>query len=111
LLRKLRPADAQDQVTAMLDRDPAACVSLDDPGGVARLLGSLWEVGAEKQVTALADRAILRVCLDDPRAVMSGSVPDTQGKPRRQPAPGGLSGSGQKRYQPPDPLLGFLENL
>ena len=38
LLHKLREADAQDQVTALLDRDPAARVSLDDPHGVARLL-------------------------------------------------------------------------
>jgi hypothetical protein len=63
LLRKLRPTDAQDQVTAMLDRDPAACVSLDDPGGVARLLGSLREADARDQVTTLADRVAAHVPL------------------------------------------------
>ena len=35
-----------------------AHVSLDDTIGVARLLQDLWEVGAQDQVTALADRAI-----------------------------------------------------
>jgi hypothetical protein len=43
LLRKLRAAGAQDQAAALLDRDPAARVSLDDPYGVACLLESLQE--------------------------------------------------------------------
>ena len=63
LLSRLRAAGAQEQVTALLARDPAAGVSLDDPfgerdaaGGVDRLLGSLRAAGADEQATALTDR-------------------------------------------------------
>jgi hypothetical protein len=45
-LAELRRADAHEQVTAMLRRDPAAHAALDDPGRVARLLDSLREAGA-----------------------------------------------------------------
>jgi hypothetical protein len=70
LLRQLRAVGAQDQVTAMLDRDPAARASLDDPGGVARLLDSLREAGAQDQVTAMLDRdPAARASLDDPGGV------------------------------------------
>ena len=70
LLRKLQAAGAQDQVTTLLDRDPAARISLDDPGGVARLLDSLREAGAWNQVTTLLDRdPAARVSLDDPGGV------------------------------------------
>ena len=41
LLDNLRELAAQAQATALLSRDPAACVSLDDSGDVARLLGNL----------------------------------------------------------------------
>ena len=41
-----REAGAQDQAAALLARDPAAHVALDDPEGVAWLLGSLREAGA-----------------------------------------------------------------
>ena len=57
--------------SALLDRDPAAHVPLDDPGGLAALLGSLRKAGAEQQATALADRAAAHVPLDDPLAVSS----------------------------------------
>jgi hypothetical protein len=57
LLDKLREAGVQDQVTALLRRDPAAHARLDDEFGVARLLHSLREAGAQDQVTALAARA------------------------------------------------------
>ena len=40
---------------ALADR-AAAHAPLDDPGGVARLLGGLWQAGADEQVAALADR-------------------------------------------------------
>ena len=56
LLDSLREAGAQEQVTALLRRDPAAHVPLDDPDAVARLLDSLREAGAQEQATALADR-------------------------------------------------------
>ncbi len=70
LLGSLWGAGTEQQVTtALLRRDPAAHVPLDDPGAVARLLGILREAGAERQVTALADRAAAHVPLDDPGAV------------------------------------------
>jgi hypothetical protein len=56
LVRALREAGAQDQVSALLRRDPAAHVSLESPYGVADLLDALWEVGAQDQVSALLRR-------------------------------------------------------
>ena len=56
LLDSLRGAGAQEQVTALLRRDPAAHVSLEDPGAVARLLDSLRKVGAREQAATLAER-------------------------------------------------------
>jgi hypothetical protein len=56
LLHKVRKADTQDQVAALLSRDPAARVSLDDPRAVARLLDELREAGAQDQVAALLSR-------------------------------------------------------
>jgi hypothetical protein len=47
---------ADQQVTALLGRDPAAHVTLDDPDAVASLLDSLRAAGADQQVTALAAR-------------------------------------------------------
>ena len=70
LLESLRrEAGAAEQAAALLHRDPAAHVSLDNPVDVTRLLDSLRRVGAQEQVTALADRAAAHVPLDDPRAV------------------------------------------
>ena len=40
----------------LLHRDPAAHVSLDDPGAVAACWDSLREAGADEQATALAGR-------------------------------------------------------
>jgi hypothetical protein len=71
LLDSLRAAGTDEQVTALLHRDPAAHVSLGDPGAVARLLGSLREAGAADQVTALATRAAVGAPLGDPAAVSS----------------------------------------
>ena len=59
----------EEQVTALLDRDPAAHASLEDLDAVAGLLGALWAVGAAGQVTALADRAAAHIPLNDPAAV------------------------------------------
>ncbi len=56
LLGKLRESGAREQAAALLARDPAAQVSLDDLGAVASLLGKLRESGADEQVTTLADR-------------------------------------------------------
>ena len=71
LLRELRAAGAQEQVTALLARDPAAHVALDAPYGVSILLDGLRAAGAQEQVTALADRAAALVPLDNPYGVVS----------------------------------------
>ena len=57
------------QVTTLLDRDPAAHTSLDNPAGVARLLGALRRAGASGQVTTLPDRAAAHTSLDNPAVV------------------------------------------
>jgi hypothetical protein len=54
LLDRLREAGAE-QAAALADR-AAADVSLDDPDGVAWLLGSLQEAATEQQAAALAER-------------------------------------------------------
>jgi NgoMIV restriction enzyme len=54
----------------LLARDPAACATLDDPYGVARLLDSLREVDARQQAEALLARdPAAHVALFDPRSV------------------------------------------
>jgi ribosomal protein L10 len=64
LLEALREAGASGQVTTLADR-AAAHASLDDPGGMALLLG-LYTAAASGQITTLADRAAAHVSLDDP---------------------------------------------
>ena len=60
----------QHQAAALLARDPAAHVSLDDPGGVAVLLGSLRGAGAHDQAAALLARdPAAHVSLDSPEGV------------------------------------------
>ena len=68
LLDSLREAGANEQIAALLHRDPAAHVSLDSPG-VGWLLYRLREAGANEQAAALADRAVAHISLDDPRTV------------------------------------------
>jgi hypothetical protein len=70
LLRSLQEAHARDQIIALLGRDPAARVSLDDPRATAWLLESLLEVGAVGQATVLADRGAAHAPLGDPHVVM-----------------------------------------
>ena len=53
----MREARADDAARTLLDRDPAAQVSLDDPEGVAKLLQALREAGADDAARTLADRA------------------------------------------------------
>ena len=66
LLRDLRGAGAQDQVTVLASR-AAMHVPLNDTIGVARLLESLREAGAQDQAAALLDRDLAAcVSLDDP---------------------------------------------
>jgi hypothetical protein len=69
LLGVLREVGATGQITALLDRDPAAHASLDNPDAVAALLGTLREVGARAQATTLARRAAAHASLDNPYAV------------------------------------------
>ena len=66
LLGSLLEAGAQEQAAALLRRDPAAHVSLDDGHGVAELLDALLEADAEEQFMALVHRA---ASLGDPAAV------------------------------------------
>jgi hypothetical protein len=70
LLGRLRRAAAREQVFALLHRDPAAYVSLDDPGMVARLLGMLRAPAVREQAAALLRRdPAAHVSLDDPGMV------------------------------------------
>ena len=57
LLDRLRDVGGDGQVAALLARDPAAHVCLDDSRAVSWLLEKLREVGADEQVTASAERA------------------------------------------------------
>ena len=65
----LREAGAQDQVTALLVRDPAAHAALDNPWSVLHLLDALREAGAQDQVTVLLARVAGHAALDDPAGV------------------------------------------
>ena len=70
LLRGLRAAGADEQVAALLHRDPAAHVALEDPQGVSFLLGALRAAGADEQVAALLHRdPAAHVALDNPQGV------------------------------------------
>ena len=64
-------AGAGGQVAALLARDPAAHVSLDDLGGVILLLDQLRRARAHEQAAALASRAAAHVPLDNPGGVAS----------------------------------------
>jgi hypothetical protein len=60
---------ADEQAAALLARDPAARVSLDDPAAVAGLLDSLRREGANEQAAALDARYDAHAPLDDPSAM------------------------------------------
>src|SRR5204862_108953 len=63
---------AHEQATALLARDPAAHVPLDDPSAVASLLRELREADADEQAAALLARdPAAHTALDNPRAVAS----------------------------------------
>ncbi|MFD5123645.1 hypothetical protein ACFWOE_31430, partial [Streptomyces sp. NPDC058385] len=53
LLRALREAGAEEQITALLARAPAAHTALNNPRHVSNLLRALREAGMEEQITAL----------------------------------------------------------
>src|SRR5262249_25051293 len=69
LLRTLRDVGADEQVSALLARDPATHAALDDASAVARLLGTLREAGADEQVTILAGRLAAHAELHNPSAL------------------------------------------
>ena len=70
LLGTLLEADApREQVTVLLQSDPATHVSLESPYAVAHLLDRLREADAPGQVTALAGRAAAHAPLENPAAV------------------------------------------
>ena len=69
LLEQLRTVGADDQITTLLTRDPAAQVPLDNPHSVAFLLGELAKIEADDQITTLAGRAATHVSLDNPNGV------------------------------------------
>ena len=76
LLGVLWNTGAQDQVTALLDRDPAARVTLDDPDAVSALLKILLKAGAHDQITALLRRdPAARVSLDARRSSEVWPIP------------------------------------
>ena len=56
---------AADQTTALLARDPAAQVTLDQPYEVARLFNWLCTIGATTQAALLAARAAAQAPIDD----------------------------------------------
>jgi hypothetical protein len=56
LLEALRGMGEREGIAALLARDPAAHVVLDDPHGIARLLDHLRDAGAEENLRALVDR-------------------------------------------------------
>jgi hypothetical protein len=86
----LKEAGAQDQATALLARDPAAHVALDNPEGAGRQLIRLREAGAKDQAAALAARA----------AILAPSTSPTAW-PRCWAACGdGAGGSGPPRWPP-----------
>lgn len=75
LLWVLRQISAHDQIQALLARDPAAHVTVDDPAAITELLRVLQHIGeggrvqTSAQIHALAKRAAVGAALDDPAAV------------------------------------------
>ena len=69
LLWAMANADADDQVEALLARNPAAHANLDDCYAVSRLVLALWNAGADEQVGILASRAAGHANVTDPYGV------------------------------------------
>jgi uncharacterized protein YidB (DUF937 family) len=65
LLNALRAVGADEEIRALLARDPGRHASLDRTGGVADLLGGLHAAGAGDAVRVLAARAAAEVSLED----------------------------------------------
>jgi hypothetical protein len=69
LLEELQEAGAQEQVSALLRRDPARQVAVHDEHAVLRLLNELVRLNAQEQAKTLAYRAAAYVTLDEPGRV------------------------------------------
>lgn len=69
LLNGLLDAGAEDQVNALVARDPATRASLGNIDYVVTLLKALRKAGANEQTIRLADRAADSASLDDPLGV------------------------------------------
>ncbi|MUN41676.1 hypothetical protein [Actinomadura litoris] len=69
VLDRLRQISADGEVTVLVADRVAANLAVEDPDGVASVLGRLWKAGAQEQAVALADRAAPRVALDNPHHV------------------------------------------
>jgi hypothetical protein len=69
LLARLRATGADQQIAALLARDPGRHAALDNPYGVAALLDGLRKAGAYDQAIALADRAAAYASVENPRGV------------------------------------------
>lgn len=67
MLGTLMAVDADEQVSRLLDRDPAGHATLDDPSSVATLLDALRLAGADEQIASLLDRdPASHASLDEP---------------------------------------------
>jgi hypothetical protein len=66
LLRALRRIGAEDQAHALLARDPATHVPINEPGFLNSLLLEMLELNARDQFTRLAARAARQIPIDDP---------------------------------------------
>ncbi|MFD0903304.1 hypothetical protein [Actinomadura sediminis] len=69
LLQLLRKTGAMEQVSALLDRDPAAHVRVDPLHSVSLLSRELLEAGAREQLAVLAARAAAHGPTDEPASV------------------------------------------
>ncbi|OEJ22940.1 hypothetical protein AR457_37655 [Streptomyces agglomeratus] len=64
LISGLETVGADEQIAALLGRDPASHVAVDDLTAIADLVDSLWAVGARDQVACLAERAASHTVLN-----------------------------------------------
>jgi hypothetical protein len=89
LLDALREAGATSQVTALLDRDPAAHASLDKPHIVRRLLDTLLEARTSAQAAELIERLpaagmFQLFCAQEGRGEEFRFGRETDGRPAKQ---------------------------
>jgi hypothetical protein len=66
LLELLQKVDATDQIAALIARNPAASVAVDDPAAICRLIREFQSIGAIRQMNILASRAASQTLLTRP---------------------------------------------